>query len=295
MVLQEAAMMEREEFVEAELAKAAAAAAAAKKELVHQRGQAAAVGPSPQCSHGSKTAAHEPAFLGTMRVLTAGGPTRPQLSPCLPPAASPTSPISNTNSSSSSSSGPARNEAGSNGTDCDGDEASSAESTPRAVINALGARMGVLPNLGAPQPSALEMASANGFSMSAHTGPRLPKPWLLSGRQPNGRASFGGATACDPCWGALDEDEDEEETVPLEAAVEACVVRRMLSQYACTGSACIRCAVAADPRSSFSDMLPVFRLCASPFSLPAAARPDAWGTPGSGGPVLICVHTCPVG
>ncbi|BDA47345.1 probable gamma-tubulin complex component 6 at C-terminar half [Coccomyxa sp. Obi] len=237
-VTQEAAMLEREEFVEAELA-AAAAAAAAKRETAHQSGQGAAAGPSPEHSRGGKFAAHEPAFLGTMRVLTAGSPTRPHLSPCLPPAVSPTSPISNTNSSGSSS-GPARNEARSSSADSDSNEASSTESTPRAATNPLGARMGVLPNLGAPQPSALDMVSANGFSKSAHNGPRLPKPWMLSGRQPNGRASFGGSATCDPCWD-VDEDEDDEEAVPLEAAVEACVVRRMLSQYACTGSACIRC------------------------------------------------------
>ena len=238
-------MLEREEFVESELARAAAA----KREAANQRGQAAVVGPSPEHNHGSKSAAHEPAFLGTMRMLTAGGPTRPHLSPCLPPAVSPTSPISNT-ASSGSSSGPAGMEAGSSGATS---EASSAESTPRTATNPTGARMWLLPHLGAPHPSALEMASANGFAMSAHNGPRLPKPWMLSGRQPNGRASSGGAAASDPCWGDLgeDEDEDEEETVPLEAAVEACVVRRMLSQYACTGSACIRCGRPQTPKMGY--------------------------------------------
>lgn len=226
---QDAAIMDREEFISSRLAEAAAAAVTKRKKSNWSAQAAAAVGSSPEGIRSGKLAAHEPAFLGTMRVLTAAGPSsRPQLF-TMPPG-SPTSTSSTVSHSTSCPDG---------GSDCSS-EASSAESSPRELTYSLNARMGALPHLGAPEPSALEMASTNGVSMGG-PGPRLPKPWMVG--RPNGGLSHGhadvSAPACDTDW---DSDKDEEDTVPLEAAVEACIVRRVLSQYACTGSACLRCA-----------------------------------------------------
>jgi len=103
--------------------------------------------------------------------------------------------------------------------------------------------MGALPDLGTPQPSALEMGSASGITLGGHRGPRLPKPWLTCHQNGNGlsHGHMGAGVECDT-GSELDYDSDEEETVPLAAAIEACVVRRVLSQYACTSAACLRCA-----------------------------------------------------
>lgn len=211
--------MEREEFVATQLAEAAAAKEK-QANMTSTRGSGPAGGSQYDCKCAS--AAHEPAFLGTMRALTAGNPSKPQLTSPMPPPDRSTS-IDTASSSSSDTSS----------------DAGSAECSPRGPLHTLNVRMGALPDLGGPQPSALEMGSASSITLGGHRGPRLPKPWLIHTGNSLAHGHMGAGVECD-AGSEPDYDSDEEETVPLAAAIEACVVRRVLSQYACTSSACLR-------------------------------------------------------
>lgn len=114
------------------------------------------------------------------------------------------------------------------GASTDSSAHSSAQSSPRTVVPVrLPCRAAKLPDVGEPLPSPHDMATSLEDLMHDHRTAAL----VAWGAPPADISSSGGAVNEDGCDYSL---------VPLAVAIEACVVRRALSQYACTSSACMR-------------------------------------------------------